>query len=713
MLPRRVFVSVGVATALTLPMACQDAPVAPAPDETVGQVRLLATKQTMEETEVLLLRADVISVSGRLLTDRSVTWSSDDAAVARVDSSGALLGVGPGEVTIKAAVGQVEDTRRFSVLGPDSLQLDVPGPVEAGDTIRLVARAFTPSSRSCDAGIVVWLAADPGVATIDATGLLSGVRPGKALVTATARGMTAAVTATVKQAAGTIHTGAAGDTVWRAVGYPHILQGVARVPRLRLEPGVEVRVEAGGGVVVGLLDARGTAALPIRFFSDAGTGGWSGVRISSGAYPVSGAPTSDLEHVRIEDADVAIQAEHPVEMRNVAVLRTASDGVVLSSGTVRELTVDSAGGTGVRILSYNAPGLTLEAARVRWAEGKGIYLQRRSSLTLVGSEILESGAIGLHQDSEAFTLRVREGIRISGGSSYPAYVYSSVLTGLLPDASSHTALTGNALDTLLVMGNGSTGPLVIRPELPWAAQGGTCAVCAQLGSVELRPGAFLRVGNGILRAQLSSSATADAPATVQGSPNWTNTLVLAGDGQPLRNVAFSWLVVTGEGTWPLNLADLTIIDGKVDLAPPNSTLSSASLVGAQLVLRAGAAARNVQLRDAPADGVLVRGAGAILTDCVVTGSGGHGVLVDSGTVRVERCNLEGNTGVGINNLTADTVDARGNWWGDAAGPLGPLGDGVLGPVNFLPFLGAPLTFTGAVLPAASAALALRSGRPPA
>jgi hypothetical protein len=42
------------------------------------------------------------------------------------------------------------------------------------------------------------------------------------------------------------------------------------------------------------------------------------------------------------------------------------------------------------------------------------------------------------------------------------------------------------------------------------------------------------------------------------------------------------------------------------------------------------------------------------------------------------CNLERNAGFAINNLAPFTVDARGNWWGD---PAGPAGDGVSGNVD--------------------------------
>jgi hypothetical protein len=42
------------------------------------------------------------------------------------------------------------------------------------------------------------------------------------------------------------------------------------------------------------------------------------------------------------------------------------------------------------------------------------------------------------------------------------------------------------------------------------------------------------------------------------------------------------------------------------------------------------------------------------------------------------------------NVTPDTVDARDNWWGDPAGPLGPGGDGVAGNVVYEPWRSEPV-----------------------
>lgn len=58
------------------------------------------------------------------------------------------------------------------------------------------------------------------------------------------------------------------------------------------------------------------------------------------------------------------------------------------------------------------------------------------------------------------------------------------------------------------------------------------------------------------------------------------------------------------------------------------------------------------------------------------------------------CNIVANEGDGIHNAGAGQVDAVLNWWGDAAGPLGPAGDGFFGSVRYDPFLLAPAAAGG-------------------
>ncbi len=62
------------------------------------------------------------------------------------------------------------------------------------------------------------------------------------------------------------------------------------------------------------------------------------------------------------------------------------------------------------------------------------------------------------------------------------------------------------------------------------------------------------------------------------------------------------------------------------------------------------------------------------------------------TVAAHRNRLTGNSGFGVNNLSAFNVDATCNWWGarNGPGPVGPgSGDKVTTNVTFAPWLTSP------------------------
>jgi hypothetical protein len=116
---------------------------------------------------------------------------------------------------------------------------------------------------------------------------------------------------------------------------------------------------------------------------------------------------------------------------------------------------------------------------------------------------------------------------------------------------------------------------------------------------------------------------------------------------------------------------------------------------------AGPSIFEARVRNAPGDGVKVismNGTPAwLLQNCDITQNGRDGIVFDGSTsnpsnnpgATVAGCSITNNIGLGVNNKrsAAYTVNARGNWWGDAAGPGGPTGDGVSAGVE----ASAPLT----------------------
>jgi hypothetical protein len=89
-------------------------------------------------------------------------------------------------------------------------------------------------------------------------------------------------------------------------------------------------------------------------------------------------------------------------------------------------------------------------------------------------------------------------------------------------------------------------------------------------------------------------------------------------------------------------------------------------------------------------GIAIEAAGATLTACEVSGTGGVAIEISNGVgpVSINGCNIVGNTS-GIRNYIGNaSVDATGNWWGDAAGPA--LGTNI-GTVDQSGWLGGPVS----------------------
>ena len=82
---------------------------------------------------------------------------------------------------------------------PTTVTLE-PSPVVvvAGDTVRVTARVLDERARVISGAPVTWTSADPAVATIDATGLVTGLREGEASITAASGPATASAALTVQ-----------------------------------------------------------------------------------------------------------------------------------------------------------------------------------------------------------------------------------------------------------------------------------------------------------------------------------------------------------------------------------------------------------------------------------------------------------------------------------------------------------------------------------
>lgn len=122
----------------------------------------------------------------------TVVYSIDDASIARVDSSGAVNGVSRGQTTLRAQIREnpsietripvsVTSSGSFDpVISPISLSISV------GDTARITANAAQPADPPGTDDSFLFRSLNPAIATVSATGLVTGRSPGDVIIALTA-----------------------------------------------------------------------------------------------------------------------------------------------------------------------------------------------------------------------------------------------------------------------------------------------------------------------------------------------------------------------------------------------------------------------------------------------------------------------------------------------------------------------------------------------
>jgi uncharacterized protein YjdB len=150
------------------------------------------------------LTATLRDSAGNVLTGRSVTWTSATLGVATVSATGLVTGVVAGSVTITAASEGKSGTDQVTVSAiPPAPVASVsvspnPAGVQVGVTVQLTATLRDAAGNVLTGRTITWSSNATGVATVSASGLVTGVSGGNATITATSEGKsgTAAVTIT-------------------------------------------------------------------------------------------------------------------------------------------------------------------------------------------------------------------------------------------------------------------------------------------------------------------------------------------------------------------------------------------------------------------------------------------------------------------------------------------------------------------------------------
>ena len=117
-------------------------------------------------------------------SNKTVTWSSSNPAVAKVSSTGLVTGVngGTAKITVKTNDGGLTAVCTFTVTVPvKGVKINAnERTVEAGKTFQLAA---WPQPSNATNKAVVWFSNNSAIATVSSTGLVTGIKNGYAVIT--------------------------------------------------------------------------------------------------------------------------------------------------------------------------------------------------------------------------------------------------------------------------------------------------------------------------------------------------------------------------------------------------------------------------------------------------------------------------------------------------------------------------------------------------
>jgi uncharacterized protein YjdB len=172
-----------------LGVACHHTPDGPGDGSAVTTVNVSIRAAQLVVGDATIASAILLNAQGDTITDRTARWSSLTPAVASVTSSGVVTGLQAGLATVRAtsglATGDVQVLVKNPSAGTVTLSRDTATLVLPGGSTQLIATARDTAARLIENPVIVWQSSAPLVASVNSTGLVTGVAAGAATITAT------------------------------------------------------------------------------------------------------------------------------------------------------------------------------------------------------------------------------------------------------------------------------------------------------------------------------------------------------------------------------------------------------------------------------------------------------------------------------------------------------------------------------------------------
>ena len=158
------------------------------PPVTAAKVEITPARAQAEVGQTLKFAAAAFDADGKPVDATPSTWFAAPFDSAAADETGTVTFYQPGEVRVGALVGGKPGFAVVTVKAAAPARIsvaDVKGPVAAGGGIRLSATVLTRDGTPLEGAPLAWSSESPGVATVDSTGFVTGIAPGRAVIRVT------------------------------------------------------------------------------------------------------------------------------------------------------------------------------------------------------------------------------------------------------------------------------------------------------------------------------------------------------------------------------------------------------------------------------------------------------------------------------------------------------------------------------------------------
>ena len=193
------------------------------PPAPVATVTLTPGSATVNEGQTLQLAATLKDANGNILTGRSITWSSSNSSAATVNATGLVTGVVAGSATITATSEGKSGTSAITVVHMPVASVTVTPAstsISAGSSVQLTATPKDANGNPLVGRTVTWQSSNTAAATVNGSGLVSGVAAGSATITATSEGQSGTSAITVTPPSASVVLVGAGDIADCTTGEP-------------------------------------------------------------------------------------------------------------------------------------------------------------------------------------------------------------------------------------------------------------------------------------------------------------------------------------------------------------------------------------------------------------------------------------------------------------------------------------------------------------